>query len=231
MRRMAAALALAASLALAAPGLAGVARAQVRPVGGAHGAGTPGEEAEAPEGGHAEGEAAHEHYHPLDTGALFVQVLGFAILFGVLAYFAFPPAAEALGRRRERIRKTFEDLERERGAAERAKRDAETQLQQAERSSLERMEQAVREGVRLREELVAEGTALADQVHRKSQVEAAIERAKLSIELRNEVVALGFDAAEEVIRASMTDEVQAALVASFLDGLDGLSARGGKRAS
>jgi F-type H+-transporting ATPase subunit b len=186
--------------------------------------------AEAEHGGHEAGsEGAHEHYHPLDTGALFVQIFGFVILFGMLAYWVFPPVSEALGRRRAAIAKRFDDLERGLDQAAGGKRRAESELQNAERRSLDRMAEATKEGARLREELVEEGTSLAAKIHAKARVEAAIERAKLMLELRNEVVDVGFRAAEAVIREAMDEETQDRLVASFIDGLDAIPGLDGRK--
>lgn len=175
--------------------------------------------------GHAGGHA--EHYHPLDPGALFVQFLGFAILFGILAYYVFPILGDALAKRREGIKKTFDDLERALDEAHRAKKKAEADLQAAERGSIDRLAQATKEGARLREELADEGTSQATKILHKAKIEAAVERAKLVLELRNEVVDLGLRAAEAVIREAMDAETQERLVAAFLDDVEAIPAEKG----
>jgi F-type H+-transporting ATPase subunit b len=173
-------------------------------------------------GEHAEeaGGDSAEHYHPLDIRALFVQFLGFAILAAILGYFVVPSLAEALGARREKIRATFDGLERDRREAVEGAKAAEQQLSQAERTSIERIEQARREGGELREALVAEADEAAAKIVQKARTEAQIERAKMLLELRNEVVDVGFRAAESVIRATMDRETQSRLVERFLDDLD-----------
>lgn len=175
---------------------------------------------------HAGGEAHGGHYHDIDLGAIGVQALGFAILFGILAYFAFPFVGDKLNARRRQIADTFDDLERRIDVAKKGKLDAETKLKEAERGSLARMEQAMKEGVRLRDQLLAEADEQAAKIAHKAKVEGAIERAKMLIELRNQVVEVGFAAAEAAIRETMDRETQKRLVERFLDDLEALSSKG-----
>src|SRR5205085_8411409 len=106
----------------------------------------------------------------------------------ILWKFAIPPAADALRKRRERIRDEFERLERDRLAAAKGKEDEEARLRALEGGVAARLKQATDEADKLRDVLTKEGEEAAARVAVKAKLEAETEHQKMLLELRNEVL-------------------------------------------
>jgi F-type H+-transporting ATPase subunit b len=191
------------------------------------------EHAEAPPGGTAgekdahSGDGGHHEYH-LDTKSwirfLVVQGLGFALLLALLFKLVIPVLRKALDERAERIRVTYEKLEKEKAELDRMTAEAERRLAGIEAEAKAKSEAAVREGAAQKAALVAEAEASAFRILAKAKTEIEMEHAKAIEEIRLTLSRLAMDAAERIVREQLTPQKQEELIERFISDIDRVKA-------
>jgi F-type H+-transporting ATPase subunit b len=141
--------------------------------------------------------------------------LNFAILFGLLGYFAVKQGGPALKSRSNQIREGL-------AAGEIAKAEAETRAREVQ-AKLDNLatevaalrntakEECEREATRIKQDFERE----ISRIQRQSEMEIESAGKMARIELQSFAAKLAVDLAEQKVKASMTPDVQAALLASF----------------
>jgi F-type H+-transporting ATPase subunit b len=151
------------------------------------------------------------------TNELIWGSLAFAVLFAVLAKYAYPPVKQAMADRTEKIREEVEQAERireEAAAEETAREDA---LKEARTEATAHIETARREADTYR---TAERAKVdADMVELRSQGQADVEASKQQAlaDLRGEVATLAIGAAEQVVGQNLDRAANERLVEDFID--------------
>ncbi|MCU1497242.1 MAG: synthase, subunit b [Acidimicrobiales bacterium] len=143
--------------------------------------------------------------------------IGFAIVFGAIAFFGFPAMKKTMNARTERIRSDLDAAESQRTEAERVRAEYEAQLAEARTQAARILEDARQAADEVKATLVAK--AEADVAEMRAKAAADIEAAKVQAiaDLRGEVANLAIGAAEQVVERSLDRETSVALVESFIN--------------
>ncbi|MBQ4291488.1 MAG: F0F1 ATP synthase subunit B [Muribaculaceae bacterium] len=153
-----------------------------------------------------------------EFGLIFWMFVSFAILFFILARFAWPWILKSID---ERARMIDEGVEKTRQAEE-SLANAKLTAERYEKEAVARQAEILREADRMKTQIIEEARGQASVEAKK-----VLEAAQLSIEqmrkeaqarMRDEVCALAIDIATKVVRQQMADdESQSKLVNSLLD--------------
>lgn len=155
------------------------------------------------------------------NGTLLAQIFNFLILVGILTKFAYKPLMKAMEDRQIKIAESINAAERERQEAEQLKIGYQEQLAQARIQAQGIVEKAEKLAEEAKEQILQEARVESARILKNVQEEIARERALALTQLKGEVVALSMAAAAKIIEKNMDDEVNAHLVSSFIEKLDG----------
>lgn len=154
------------------------------------------------------------------NATLIAQIINFLILVAVLSKVAYKPIMKALADRQERIESNIAQAEREKGEAEKLKREYQEQLALARAEAQNIVEKATRLAEVTKDEILVAARAEHAKMLKEAQEEINRERQKALSELRSEVVALSMAAATKIIEKNLDAEVNAKLVTDFIAKLD-----------
>jgi len=155
------------------------------------------------------------------NGTFFVELIGFAIMFFVIARYIVPPINRAMTARQDAIRQQFSDLDQAKADAKSAEEEFRAQIADARH-----------EAARIREEAREQGAAIIAELREQAQTEAAriVEHAHAQIEadrqqavtsLRAEVGTLATDLAGRIVGEALEDQArQSRIVDRFLADLE-----------
>lgn len=165
------------------------------------------------------------------TEELIWGAISFAVLFLVLARFAFPALRRIFEARQEKIRTDLEKAEQARGEAETQLRRYEEQLREARAESGRIVEEARKTAESLRRDLLAKAEDEARQVVARAQEEIRAERDRVFQELRRQVAELSVELASRVVGEALDQKRHARLVDEYIEELaTGVKGNGGAAA-
>ncbi len=151
---------------------------------------------------------------------LLVNIIGFLIVWWVLARFVFGPIRSIKAAREKEIADNLQAAQSRREEMEALRKEYEQRLAQIEKEQRDRIEEATRQAHLAREQILAEARAESEKLIARGQAEIAREREKAMVELRDQVADLAIEAAEAVLRASLDDAHHRKLAREFLDDLE-----------
>ncbi len=149
-----------------------------------------------------------------------VQVLGFAILFGILCKWVFPFVGGILGVRKKGFQDTFDRLDKEEKESAQRLSEVKKDLNQREAEGERRVMKALEEGTLAKENALKEAAKNSKMILERAARDVNIERDKAILELRNDTTRLTLRASREVATKLVTPEVHARLVKKYLEDLD-----------
>ncbi|MBX3287381.1 MAG: F0F1 ATP synthase subunit B [Actinobacteria bacterium] len=152
-----------------------------------------------------------------ETNELIWGFVGFAIVFGALAWKGLPAMKTAMNARTERIRSDLDAAEAQRTEASAILAEYQTQLADARNESARIIEEARQAADEVKQTLTAK--AQADIAELRARATADIESAKAQAiaDLRGEVATLAIGAAEQVVERNLDRDTQVALVDAYID--------------
>lgn len=155
----------------------------------------------------------------LDLQALLFQILNFAILLGLLRYFAYKPLLKVLSERQAKINEgltTAEKLTQERAAlAEETKKV----LTKAREDAADLLQQTKQQVKRLRAEAETAGQAQQQQLLQEGRAQIAHDVEFAKRELKQEMVSLVALATEQMIDVKLDPKKDTALIEQRLESL------------
>ena len=161
----------------------------------------------------------------VEPGLAIWTVLTFVALVLLLAKFAWRPLLRALDARQEAIRKSLEDAQKARQAAEDANKNSEQILKQA-RADAEAIVAASRaEAEKLREEMRQTARADAETIIRDARDQIDVETNRALRKIREEIADISVDIATKLIRRNCSREANIDLIEETLNQIDAVSSR------
>ena len=148
---------------------------------------------------------------------LVVYVINFAILLGILYYFAYKPLLRAMDQRSERIRDSLAAADRAREEAAQSQAAVEEQLTEARREGQRLLDQAREAADRYREEEMARSRQEAEAFLERARADIQRERDAAIDEVRADFGDLAITAAERVIRRTVDRQAHQELIAQVLE--------------
>ncbi|HEY3426454.1 MAG TPA: F0F1 ATP synthase subunit B [Negativicutes bacterium] len=154
------------------------------------------------------------------NATLIAQIINFLILVAILTKVAYKPLLKVLEDRKNAIAASIEAAESAKTAAEQLKREYQDQLIEARTQAQVIVEKAMKLAEQSKEEILEAAREENARLLKAAQEEIARERDRALAELRGEVVALSLAAATKIIGKNLDTDVNARLVADFIDKLD-----------
>jgi F-type H+-transporting ATPase subunit b len=136
-----------------------------------------------------------------------------------LAKFAFKPIAQALDRRGETIKKSIEDVEKQRAEAKKLMEDYQQQVAEARGEAGKIIEEARQLGDRVRKEVVEKANSEASAVAQRAQEEIQRQKEKGIQEMKDTVAALSVQIASKVIEKEVNEATHRQLVENLIKDL------------
>jgi len=156
-----------------------------------------------------------------DFGLIFWMFLVFAILFVVLAKYAWPIIMKSIDDRADLIDKGVEYAQNAKEQLDHAREEAEKYIAEARRQQADILRDADKMKTQIIEEARAAATVEAQKVMDAAKVSIEQSRKEAQLRFRDEVSAFALDIATKVVRTQMSDDkVQAKLVDSLLDEIE-----------
>ena len=166
----------------------------------------------------AEGGAKEETTNPIlpAMNEIVWGALSFAVLFFVLAKFAYPPIKKGMENRANKIRDSLDDAEKTREEAQSILDQYQRQLADAKGEAGRIIEEARQAADKLRQDLRKQAEAEVADIKQRAQedIGAQVERAKADLQAR--VAELSIDLAEKVVERSLDRDTNMALIESFI---------------
>lgn len=144
-------------------------------------------------------------------------VIAFAIVFGLLAWKAWPAIKKALKDREDRIRGDLERAEGARVEAEQSLEEYRHQLAEARTEANAIVEQAREAADQVRRDLIARAEADAAELRARAADDIRLATERAMSELHGKVAQLSIDLAEKVIEQNLDRDAQVRLIENYIN--------------
>ncbi|HSQ21455.1 MAG TPA: F0F1 ATP synthase subunit B [Coriobacteriia bacterium] len=151
-----------------------------------------------------------------NTTEMWINIAAFAVLFFVLAKFAFPPITKMLDERANKIRESLEKAEDTRVEAERLLEEYKVQMAEARSEATQVIEQGRKVAESMKTEILAKAKEEAEAEKNKAIEAIKAEKAAAMGELQAQVADLSVAVAGKIIGTSLSRKDHEALIDSFL---------------
>lgn len=156
---------------------------------------------------------------------LYVNLAAFAVLFVLLAKFAFPPITKMLDERAEKIRESIEKAEDTRIEAERLLEEYRQQMAEARAEAAKVIEQGRTVAENMKAEILAKAREEAEAEKAKALEAIKAERAAAVAELQAKVAELSVAVAGKIIGEQLTPAEHEALIERYIAEVGSLDER------
>lgn len=156
---------------------------------------------------------------------LYVNLAAFAVLFVLLAKFAFPPITKMLDERAEKIRESLEKAEDTRIEAERLLEEYRQQMAEARAEAAKIIEQGRTVAENMKAEILAKAREEAEAEKAKALEAIKAERAAAVAELQAKVAELSVAVAGKIIGEQLTPEEHEKLIERYIAEVGSLDER------
>jgi len=144
-------------------------------------------------------------------------VIAFAIVFGILAWKAWPAIKKALKDREDRIRGDLERAEQARVEAETSLEEYRHQLAEARTEAAKIIEQAREAADEVRRELIAKAEADAAELRSRAADDIRLATERAMSELHGKVAELSIELAEKVVEQNLDRDTQIRLIENYIN--------------
>src|SRR3569833_1103494 len=144
------------------------------------------------------------------------QIIAFLIFADAFWKLAQGPLLKMLDQRQADIQATYDQLDAEREAMLKSRREYEQRLAGIEAQAREQIQAAVKEAQALREQMLADANKQAEAILERSRTESQREREKAFTEMRQQIVGLSIAAAGKVIGEELDAKRHTKLVDDFI---------------
>jgi F-type H+-transporting ATPase subunit b len=141
----------------------------------------------------------------------------FAILFVVMAIYAFPAVQKAMIARTEKIRSSLDEAEHAKAEADTILDEYQRKLADARNESNRIIEEARQAADQLRTDLMAQAQADAADLRQKTMDDLRAAQERTLADLKVKVAEIAITAAEKVIERNLDRDTQMALVESYIN--------------
>jgi F-type H+-transporting ATPase subunit b len=147
------------------------------------------------------------------------QAINFIILMAILGYVFNRFIRPFLHKRVEEIKKSFEDIEKQKKELEALKQNYADQFKGIRETAKREIDKAIAEGNRMRDDITAQAQKESGALIDRAKTEIEQEKQKAIMELQKEVASLSLIATQHLIKKQMDDSTNRRLVEDFLEEL------------
>lgn len=139
----------------------------------------------------------------LNFKLLFIQIVGFVLLYWLLKRFLFGRVMEMIKKRGDEIRNAYEENEKTRSDVQLLKSDYESKLLQARAKAEQIIQEATNQAEKNAQEIIEKTRTEAALIKQKGLAEIELEKKRVISELRNDVINLSLAIATRLIEKSL----------------------------
>ncbi|CAN5472602.1 hypothetical protein BH10ACT1_BH10ACT1_37130 [soil metagenome] len=152
-----------------------------------------------------------------ETNEIIWGVVGFAVVFGAIAWKGLPAIKASMDARTERIRSDLDAAEAQRTEAGGVLAEYQAQLTDARSQSAHIIEEARQAADEVKATLVAKAEADVAEMRAKAAADIEAAKSQAVADLRGEVANLAIGAAESVVGANLDRDASVALVEAYIN--------------
>jgi F-type H+-transporting ATPase subunit b len=152
----------------------------------------------------------------IEWQGVIVQIIGFVIFVFVMAKWLYKPIFGAIDQRQADIKSTYDQLDQDRDAMAKSRKEYEDRLAGIEEQARERIQAAVKEAQELAAGIKADALKQGESLLEKARADAERERDRVFVEARQQIVELAISAASKVIGESLDNKRHQTLVNDFI---------------
>jgi F-type H+-transporting ATPase subunit b len=156
------------------------------------------------------------HNLGIDPRLVLVQVVGFLIFLAIMKRLVYKPIFGILEERQADIKSTYDQLDADREAMAKTRKEYEDRLAGIEAQAREKIQTAVKEAQELRASIIADAQKQAQAVIDSGRADLDRERVRTFSELRGQIADLAILAAGKALGESIDDARQRKLVDQFI---------------
>jgi F-type H+-transporting ATPase subunit b len=156
----------------------------------------------------------------IQIGVIVTQILGFLVIFLIMRKFAWGPILKLLEERREKIRGSFDDIERQKSEVAGLRTQYEAELKTIEAQARQKMNEALAEAQKMAQDIEASARerSRAELEKLKGDIEREYQSAR--VRLKEDIVNVALTSAERMVGEKLDRERQKKLVEDFLKELE-----------
>jgi F-type H+-transporting ATPase subunit b len=151
---------------------------------------------------------------------IFVQILGFAVVFLVLRKFAWKGVLGMIDARRKAIEEEFASIERQKKALEDLEKEYKHRLEHIEQEARQRIQEASKIGSDLAKDIQERARADAQKLFERTKAEIEQDLVKAKLSMRNEIVEISSLMTEKILREKMDKLEHQKMVEKFIKELE-----------
>lgn len=153
----------------------------------------------------------------INLPVLLSSLIGFVVLWWVLAKFLWRPVLNVIDERRESIEQAFQEVDDARDDVARLKSEYEVHLAGINAEAQAKLQEAVAKGQQIAAEMRADAESQREKLITRTQDDIAREKEKAIAELRHAAIDLSFTITRRVLQEGLSREDHERLVSGFLD--------------
>lgn len=157
---------------------------------------------------------------PTMTAQIITVIVAFLIVVWILKALAWKPILLMLDERRERIARSFDEIDRKTADAAALAKEYEERLRRIDDEARDRQNRAIDEGRRTATAIIEKARGEAEEIISKARANLDMEMEKARLQLRTEAVELSLAATGKLLAANMDDERQRQLAREFVEALE-----------
>jgi F-type H+-transporting ATPase subunit b len=162
----------------------------------------------------------------IDVHGLITTIIGFILLVVVLSRLLYKPLFNAIDQRQADIKSTYDQLDLDRDAMAKTRKDYEDRLAGIEGQARDTIQAAVKEAQELAAGIKADALKQGEALLEKARADADRERDRVFTEMRQQIVDLAIGAASKVIGESLDAPRQQVLVNDFIGSMSATGTSG-----
>jgi F-type H+-transporting ATPase subunit b len=143
--------------------------------------------------------------------------ISFFLVFGLLAWKAWPAIKKAIQDREDRIRADLERAEDAKAEAETSLADYQRQLAEARNEAGKIIEEARLAADQVRKDLIARAETEAGELRNRAQEDIRLATERALADLQSRVAELSIELAEKVVERNLDHDTQIALIESYIN--------------
>jgi F-type H+-transporting ATPase subunit b len=147
------------------------------------------------------------------------QAINFIVLMVILGYLFNKFLRPFMHKRTEEIKKSLEDIEKQKQAVEVLKQNYTDQIKDIREKGKLEIEKALEEGNRMRDDIIVHAEKESKSFLERAKVEIDSEKQKAVMEIQKEVATLSLLATKKLIKKQMDETTNRQLVEDFLEEL------------
>jgi len=156
----------------------------------------------------------------LEWQQLLTHTLGFLITLWVLKKFAWVPILNLLEERRQKIVDEFDNIEKEKEAADKLRLDYENKLKNIEAERRQKIAEAANEANKLASDIKMSAQEEARGIVTRTNEQLQRDIASAKVQLKEDMVSITLSAAEKILHEKLDASKERQLISGFIDGIE-----------